>query len=257
MLGPLLVEGTGGDFGVKVGRHGSKRIEIFELAAEVAEPDGEGDGNEAEINHGGVEHCAFFDEWACFAGVEPEGLENRGNAVMKVRAKAGHGDDVENGDNGHVEGIDDHFPSVVANFSRFGEVGLVGVESGISEIIADVSGEVEKVIDDKGEDGETAPNHEARGARGLDGGTVLVGLARGAILTSEGDGGPDVEDEHDDEADARDPNARSVEHVVEELRVVVERFLSEEYDKVTSEVTSEEQDESEACEGDDEFSSYG
>jgi len=151
-----------------------------------------------------------------------EGLEDGGDAVAQVRAKKGHGDDVEEDDEGILESFDDHFPW--AGFAEGGEF-AIGAD-----------GEVKNVEDDEGEDGESAPDHDAGGFGGLDGGVVGVFRACCFVLFGEENGEEDVRDEADKKANAGDPDSHAVKEGVEEFGVFVKGFFTCEDEEVSREV---------------------
>ena len=206
------------------------------ISSAKAEEDGDGDGNESQPDEEGVADRDLLDETLRFFRTEAEGLENRTDAVHEVRAKQGHGDHVEEGGRPPVEAIDDHFPGIVDLLAVEHEF----VELRIVVFIADACGEMQQVIDDEGEDGEAGEDHVAGRSRRLDGGRMLVGLAGRAVLHGERDGGDDVGGDHHQHRDAENPDAGTVEHVMEEIRVGIERLWSHEDHKVTDQVTGKE-----------------
>ena len=66
-----------------------------------------------------------------------------------------------------------------------------------------------------------------------------------------------MEDEADEEADAGDPDSGAVEDFVKELGVVIKGLGSGKDEEVPGEVTSEEEDQSKACDSHDELSADG
>lgn len=177
--------------------------------------------------------------------------------MAEVGAEQGHRDDVENDHIPDGETIDHHFPCIMAEKSGGSHVGLVGVERRIVVFISNTNGEMEQVIDDEGEDGEAGPDHDARRFGGLDGGLIFVLFSRRFILAGEGNRRGDVEGDGGEKTGAGDPDPSPVEEVMEELRVVVERFWPHEYQHVTAHVTRKEENEDKAGDGDDQFFSDG
>ena len=84
------------------------------FTAEAEKKDGERDGDETEVDGGGVS-LGEQGDWACgFFFFFTKSLKNRGDPVAEVRAKQGHRNHIENHDERITETNYDHFPSVVA-----------------------------------------------------------------------------------------------------------------------------------------------
>jgi hypothetical protein len=251
VLRPLLLKRAGRDFAIKYKGHGEIQVEMERGSVAVAEDQNRnGNGDETEPDDRGVAPGEAFDERAGFFRIEAEGLENGGDAVAEVGTENGHRDDVKNRDIPDAEAVDHHFPGVVAGLTGFGEIG--GIDVGFVGV-SRVNGVMHQVVDDKKEDREAGPNHDARGFGRLDGVVVFVGLAGGAVLAGQRDGCGDVKEERGEQAKARNPDARSMQRVVEKLRVVVERFTACEKQQVSRHVTGEEKDENDAGDRNDEF----
>ena len=89
-------------------------------SSEAEDFDGDWNGEEADVDGDGVGLGDEFDGSGCFLGSQAEGLEDRGYAVAQVGAEEGHGDDVEENDEGILESDDHHCPGV--GFAEFGEL---------------------------------------------------------------------------------------------------------------------------------------
>jgi len=161
--------------------------------------DGERDGDEADVDDYSVGLGQTSDRQCGFFRAETEGLENRGNSVAEVGAEERHRDDVEDGDKPVTEASNNHTVGVVA-----AELILVG-----GEVATDFDCVVQKVKNDEGQDGESGPDHDARGLGGLDGGLVGVFGASGFVFLRK-NRKPDVSYEADQEANAGDPNSGSM-----------------------------------------------
>ena len=88
-------------------------MEKLFVAAKIEEFDGDGNGEEASVDDDGVGLGDEFDGGGCFLAAQAESLEDRGNPVAQVRAKEGHGDNVEQDDEGILKPEDHHSPGVV------------------------------------------------------------------------------------------------------------------------------------------------
>ena len=213
-----------------------------------AEEDGNGDGDEAEVDDDGECQRALADEVLGFLRAPAECLENGGNAVAEVRAEAGHRDDVEEDDDevqeACAEAIDDH---------------AVGIgRADVCEVGVHTDGEVEDVEDDEGEDGKSGPDHEAGGFRRLDGVRVSVfGRSCFSVFPGEEDGGPDVKHDDDDETEACDPDECTMAGTMEKLGVVVERLAACVDEEVSGEVTGKEKHHCGTSDGNDELFTDG
>jgi hypothetical protein len=216
---------------------------LTRLATEAEEEDGEGDGDKAKVNDECIGPGDQLNGAGGFFGAQAKGLEDGGNAVAEVRAEAGHGDEVKDDNEGTLEADDDHFPRAL-----FSEV---------CEFAIDANGEVENMEDDEGENGQAAPDHEAGGFGSLHRGVVSVFRTGCFILFCQENSEPNVNDEADEESDTGDPNAHPVEEGVEEMGILVEGFFTGENEEVAGKVAGEEQDEGQAGEGNDDFTTDG
>ena len=202
------------------------------LAAEAEEEDGERDGDEAKVDDNGVGFGDELDRSGGLFGAEAEGLEDGGDAVAQVRAKEGHGDDVEDNDERVLEAYNHHLPRAL--FTECGEFTI------------SANGEMKDMEDDESENGQAAPDHDAGRLGCLDGGVVgILGSGRLILLRQE-DGEPNVDDEAGEEADAGNPNPHAVEEGVEKFGVFVEGLFTGEDEEVPREVTCQEKNESKA-----------
>ena len=113
------------------------------------------------------------------------------------------------------------------------------------------------VEDDEGEDCESTPNHDLRRPGGLDCRLVGVFGTGRFIFLCEEDGEPDVDYKAGKQADPGDPNPHAMQEGVEEMGVFIERFLTGKDEEIAREVAGEKEDEGQAREGDDNFTSDG
>ena len=170
VLGPLRGHRAGGNVGIK--RHGVSRRE---LAAVVEEQDRDGDGAVAHEDQTREGVTEFLEQRLRFVCCDAKRLEQAAEAVAEMAGEQQHGDDVEDRSWRPGEARDDHAIDVMHRVAV--ERGLVG-----AVVVAGVDGEVQKVVNDEGQDGQTAPDHGAGGfAAHLRLVLAILGQARRAV----------------------------------------------------------------------------
>ncbi len=180
-----------------------------------------------------------MDQRLGFLGAKAESLKDGRDAVGEVGAKQTHGDDVKNHDKWILKSDDDHF------------IGINGPNP--RELGIDAHGEMKDMENHESEDGETRDDHDSRRLAGLDRGLVLIGLAGLAVLPRQANGCHHVQDESHQQDDPRDPDAGTVEHLVEEFCVVIECLPPHVHQQVAAQMPSEERDQYKTGDGNNEF----
>ncbi len=243
--------GAGGGVGFAGDVAGEDRAWDGEVAEEVEQAEEAGDG----VKAGGPAVVA-----------QAEGLEHALETVQEMETQERDRDGVGGGDDRVLEAIDDHRVDVVyigsgGDDGEAEEVELarhrVVLERRLEvRVVGQADGEVEKVVNNEGENKETAPAHGARSEGGADGvfGTVADG-AGFFVFKGERDRGPDVDDDAGKEEGADAPERRPER--LEEVGVAVDLVGVREYLEIANQVAGHEADEDEAGEGHEDFAANG
>lgn len=137
----------------------------------------------------------------------------------EVRAEESHGNEIKKNDIPSRKSEDDHLP-------------WAGFRSDF-ELRIDAHGEVQKVKNDEGENGQAAPNHDARRLGGLHSVIKFVFPPRFFTVASERDRENDMQNEANQEENAREPDSEAVESTMQKCRVFIKGVLADENEQVS------------------------
>src|SRR5262245_22038884 len=109
---------------------------------------------------------------------------------------------------------------------------------------------MQEMINDESQNDEAAHQHGAGSVGGTHG--MVLGVcdgARGEVVAGKGSGGPDVQEDHEQEEDTHGPEELDVS--LQEGAVAVEGFRAEEYLEIAGEMADHEQEQDESRDGHD------